>query len=407
MIGTASKMASRQMTFLIITATKYPNGMGTTNRMHYSAKGLQKLGPKVEILIYRPTENPNQAPQNTEVKGIFDGVTYQYQANSTIYARSALIRQLQFARGFYSCLLRLMRCQKGDCVLFFPINLPMLILVKVITMIKGLSLFCERDEHPFLNKKMNGLSGWWERMFIRISSRLYDGIIVISYPLEKYFSEVTGGKVPILVNPIAFDSDEFIIKPTAVQDIVFASGNLSEEKDGIQTIIQAFAKVAQEFPSYQLVISGDNSYKEVKEGLNLLIQNLHLSDRVTLAGYISRSEYLHYLASARVHILAKPPSFQSIYCMPSKIAEFLASGRPVIVSDVGQIDRYLNDRESAFLVTHYSPESYAEKLREVLQQPELAEMVGEKGREVALQVFDYQIFGQRLFEFINFIRAKK
>src|SRR6266508_121526 len=107
-----------EKTVIFITSRPYPNGMAATNRLHLEAKALQEQGIKVEVLITRPTEHPDGKPRNTMIKGIFDGVPFQYQSKTTIYSKSAFIRKIQLSLGFIACLYRLLGYQKGDCVFF-------------------------------------------------------------------------------------------------------------------------------------------------------------------------------------------------------------------------------------------------------------------------------------------------
>ena len=136
-----------------------------------------------------------------------------------------------------------------------------------------------------------------------------------------------------------------------------------------------------------------------------LIDDLNLNDRVKMFGYVDRSVYLEYLKSAKVNVLAKPPNFQSKYCMPTKLAEYLASGTPVIVSKTGVIDNYLTDGQSAYIVADHDVSVFADVIKEILNNLLQSTSIGEKGKEKAMKEFDYKKNAKKLINFIHQLHA--
>ena len=85
--------------------------------------------------------------------------------------------------------------------------------------------------------------------------------------------------------------------------------------------------------------------------------------------------------------LARPDSLQSKCGFPTKLGEYLLTENPVVVTNVGDISLFLKDQESAF-ISSPNYDEFANKLRFVLQNPELAQLVGRKGCRVALEHFN-------------------
>ena len=56
-----------------------------------------------------------------------------------------------------------------------------------------------------------------------------------------------------------------------------------------------------------------------------------------------------YLCNAKLLALARPDSIQAQGGFPTKLGEYLATGRPVVVTKVGEIPDYLEDGVNAFL----------------------------------------------------------
>ena len=71
-----------------------------------------------------------------------------------------------------------------------------------------------------------------------------------------------------------------------------------------------------------------------------------------------------------------------------KLGEYLATGRPVIVTDTGEISKYLKDKVNARIVKAGDESDFTEKLMWMLENPEESCKIGIKGRETAINNFD-------------------
>jgi glycosyltransferase involved in cell wall biosynthesis len=112
-----------------------------------------------------------------------------------------------------------------------------------------------------------------------------------------------------------------------------------------------------------------------------------------------------YLCNAAVLALARPTSLQAQYGFPTKLGEYLATGRPVVVTDVGEIGKFLRDGENAYIVQPNNAEAFAAKLDYVLANYETAKRVGSKGKETAIVNFDCHTHGKRIVDFIRTLKS--
>lgn len=86
---------------------------------------------------------------------------------------------------------------------------------------------------------------------------------------------------------------------------------------------------------------------------------------------------------------------------PSKLTEYLASGVPVVVTQVGEIPLYLHDKINAFLSEPGNADAFAEKLKFVPDNYNFASAVAIKGKELTESVFNYNFQARRMLGFIN------
>ena len=68
---------------------------------------------------------------------------------------------------------------------------------------------------------------------------------------------------------------------------------------------------------------------------------------------------------------------------------------------MGDIPRYLVHGEHALLAIPGDVKDFARKLSDVLSDEQSAEAMAEKGRKLALEVFDYRVQGKRLYDWLN------
>jgi len=106
------------------------------------------------------------------------------------------------------------------------------------------------------------------------------------------------------------------------------------------------------------------------------------------------------LAGADVLVLPRSLGEFSQAGFPNKLGEYLASGRPVVVTKVGDIPNYLVDGQSAFLVDPDDCDAFARALVSALTDPAQAEVIGARGQAVARQLLASPMVARRIADFI-------
>jgi glycosyltransferase involved in cell wall biosynthesis len=130
-------------------------------------------------------------------------------------------------------------------------------------------------------------------------------------------------------------------------------------------------------------------------------EKLAISERVFFTGFATRSDLLSYLVHATILVLAKPSNRQSEAAFPTKLGEYLATGKPVLATRTIQIDSYLDDNHDIFLAPPDDVDAFAERLRYILLHQDEAAVVGQRGRDAALRHFDYKENGKKIKSFFD------
>ena len=135
-------------------------------------------------------------------------------------------------------------------------------------------------------------------------------------------------------------------------------GNLKKEK-GVVELLQAFALIHQQFPTLVLKYVGGGA---MLAELQSLAKHANLLDKIEFAGVKPHEQLPSILANAR--ILALPSYNEGV---PNVVLEAMASGTPVVASNVGGIPEVVNG-ETGLLATTISADAIAAQLTAALNR---------------------------------------
>jgi glycosyltransferase involved in cell wall biosynthesis len=181
---------------------------------------------------------------------------------------------------------------------------------------------------------------------------------------------------------------------------------LTIQKDGVDILVDSFHRVSHEFPHVKLVLLGKGDSLTEELEIKRKVKALELTDQVHFLGQLGRTEVPAYICHAKILALARPKSIVADAGFPSKLTEYLASGKPVVVTKVGEIPDYLIDNEHAFLSEPDNAEEFAKKLIYVLHNYDNALTVGNRGKILTETIFNYDFQAKRMEEFIRSLNTK-
>jgi len=78
---------------------RFPCGMATSSRVRQMARVLQSGGARVRVICLQVSERP-PVIENTEVRGRYQGVPFEYTAGTTVRSSSFVRRRLVATRGW-------------------------------------------------------------------------------------------------------------------------------------------------------------------------------------------------------------------------------------------------------------------------------------------------------------------
>lgn len=178
----------------------------------------------------------------------------------------------------------------------------------------------------------------------------------------------------------------------SVPTVVFA-GRLVPEK-GVEMLIQAFRRVAAEVPQARLVIAGDGPERA---RLKQLAAETGLAAQIEMTGHLPTAQMEALFASAWVQ--AVPSRWAEPFGLVA--AEAMMRGTAVVASAEGGLAEIVQNGRTGFLVpperAEERAEEWAEPLTALLKSRDLAETMGQAGRQRALSEFSIDVCADRFF----------
>ncbi len=161
-----------------------------------------------------------------------------------------------------------------------------------------------------------------------------------------------------------------------------------EPLKGIDTLLRAMALINARYPEVVenvcvAIIGGDpwsDDLDEEMTRLHLLRQELGVHDFVTFLGAKDQNTLPNYYAAAEMVIM---PSHYESFGMVA--LEAMATGTPVIASEVGGLAFLIRDGENGFHVPSRDPEALAERIYELLTNPNCRDFLGKRALHYAKQ----------------------
>ncbi len=391
----------KQLNIVLILTGGYgfPIGDAYTNRILAFAKGFVKNNCKVTILIIYPGHN-NKA----EEKGSIDGAEFIFCAGTKRH-NSFFLRKLIGLKGIVNSLKFLTKINKEekiDAVITFSQYLSQNLFIYFFTRLKKILFLRENNEFPHvvLNRGHEKLH-FNEKLYFKFLNQLYDGYILISSSLKKFNDNLLKRNSPVLTVPIIVDNERFAFDEVDRLNKITYCGNLFGDKDGVKILLEAFSLIHLKHPSYKLLLVGNTSNLSKFEDLKSTIIKLGIENKVEFSGFISRDKIPFILSQSTLLVLARPNNIQAKGGFPTKLGEYLASGRPVLVTATSDIPNYLTHKKNAFLAQPDSVEDFALKMDEILSEYEFAAQVGIEGKKLTENVFNYAFQANRIIDFIH------
>jgi glycosyltransferase involved in cell wall biosynthesis len=150
---------------------------------------------------------------------------------------------------------------------------------------------------------------------------------------------------------------------------------------GLQVLADAFAELHRCDPKAQLLIVGDGPERA---SVQAAMRRYGLSDLVHFTGAVPPSAVPELLVRMDVAVAPYPP-LAGFYFSPLKLFEYMAAGRPIVASDIGQLQQLIEDGVNGLLCPPGDAPALAHALERLRRDEDLRQRLGHAARATAEQ----------------------
>lgn len=219
--------------------------------------------------------------------------------------------------------------------------------------------------------------------------------IIAQTGYQREFLEQEFGVSPVVL-PNGVDADSF--KPVPEDDAKSDLGLDPSAKHiisvgaflpfkGYEDLIRAFSRVHVSVPDSKLLLLGDGPQGKQ---LRRVARDLEIRDHVQFEGWVPFEKMPQYLSASDIFV--HPSSSEGF---PNVVLEAMASGLPVVMSNVVGLNAYFEEGRNCYFVPPKDEMALEEKILLLLRDEALAKDMGARNLGLAKE-FDWSVFAEKL-----------
>lgn len=370
---------------------QFPEGLAGTKRVKNI---LQEHNCSVKVLLIANSR------KNTPI-GIFHGIPF-----FTIFrAKKSINNLLLFIPFIISGIIKLHQFFEKDrrnvFYVYSGINIENLWLILLSKLI-GFRIIVDIVEDFSLNEER--VSTWRSIkirsniFFERFLPLLSSGIIVISKYLEQKFNHPRYRELPVIEIPVSAGNLKLSGKSGHAipgKNNILYSGTYGI-KDGFEFFLKAIAKLVINDNNFHLILTGNPS-----DQIHAAISKYQLDNNTTFTGFLEEDQYYLLLNSCSVHCMTRIDSPYANAGFPFKLGEYMASGVPVVATKISNVADFIEDGKNGLLIDPNNVEQIVKAILRIINQPELADNLGQNGRKTAERYFNPKIQAKLIEDFLS------
>lgn len=404
-------MSTKLKHIKIVTYGNFPFGGSVANLLRNFAFSLSTTF-NVEVVL--PTGNyfGNKIDSNSKRKGQIKNVTYKHLCfiNHPKGLFGKLVDNLcGFILPFFYCIKESVK-RRLDLIILYDTtftNVFVFLLIKLLLNKKLIIFIPDYYEKPKCSlRTIIPLINWYNFYFgLHYLVRYADSYIVVSHFLKDYLSKTLAIKKPIQVLPSLLNIDDFEVVdsvPYKANCITIGYTGTPTYRDGVVDLIKSFGELCKRHTNLQLLIIGDVVGGEsVIPPLRTLAKEIGVEEKITFTGLVSFKEIPRLICSCQILALTRPAGVFAEAGFPTKLGEYFAARKPVVITQVGDIPKYFTPDKHIIMVRPNDIESIVNGFEKLIKDEGLINTLSENAYIWMLENLFYKNVSGKICSFIN------
>lgn len=248
-------------------------------------------------------------------------------------------------------------------------------------------------------------------LYDRAQNRKVDLTMFLSNWAESEFKAIYSGRTCVVrsgADPVRFSPggnrqkirDRFNYKP---DEFVLLWLGIFMPHRRLQDAIEAISRPILHDAKVRLLLAGSGrSFPEYFSYLKDLAAKLNVGDRVIFAGKVEDDEVRDFYCACDAFLF---PNENQTWGLA--VLEAMACGAPVLVSKGAAVHEVFTDNENAFLFPARDPDTLAQRIELVLNQPQLRSQIAQNGLQLIRAKYNWDQFARQVAENCDLLLSRK
>ncbi len=218
-------------------------------------------------------------------------------------------------------------------------------------------------------------------------------VVAVSSGVARWLEDegVDPGKIEVIANGV--DADRFApeFRADCAEPVIGFVGTL-KPWHGLEVLVDAASRLKAQGLPFRLLLVGDGPERAALEAA---LAERGLTTQSELTGAVDPAEIPGLLA--RMDLAVAPyPDLEGFYFSPLKVMEYMAAGRAVVASRIGDIDGLVRHGETGLLCPPGNPAALADALAALIRDPAQRTRLGRAARAHALAELGWNAVAKRI-----------
>ena len=394
--------------YILITSSNFPHGGAGANYLNLFCKGVKLQNYKIKVFLLKGFLFGNFL-SNHKRKNITDeGVPFIYlgfvKRPNNIFFK--FLDELLSGINLLFKLISVVRHRKNTIILVYNNELQSNILIYFFAEFFNIKLITFVPEfygkYVFKGSFLRKLK-WYGFLFnFYFLNKLSFKLIVFSHYLKDQYISKGFKDADIIVQPNLTDFDFWEIKHTPQIYTIGYSGSPSI-KDGLHDLFKAISILKHSGLNVTLLVIGDSPFGDsLIPDLKIECIKLGIGDDINFSGLVELSRVKTLLGECGILALTRPSTIQTQAGFPTKLGEYFASKKQVLVTNFGDVEKYFQSNIDVVMAQSGNVNEIAEKIKWMVENKEHAEEIKRNGYKTAASLLEYKSSVKRVINLCAF-----
>ncbi|MCY6353979.1 glycosyltransferase family 4 protein [Clostridium sp. ZS2-4] len=249
-------------------------------------------------------------------------------------------------------------------------------------------------------KIINNIYSYFIRFWEVNCSKYYDYVITTESSVNKKFSDYIGeNKVDIIYNYANFDVEKISSFDEKEFDAIYCGG-INRIRSAME-LLEVANIAKKQMPNFKLLFLGPISGKDLEKDMKNFIEKNKLQNNVILKGKVPYPEVEKYYLKSKIGLAIFKPSLTFRKTVQIKTFEYMAFGLPMVGSNFGNIQKYINEADTGITVDPLNPSKIWNAIYIILNDRNLYNKYSYNGVRAVKEEYNWSCMEVKLLTIYN------